>query len=873
MRPSHSHANFIAKGGDSQTLTFRKPMKFLRIITLLLASFALAAKAQDTADPATARAVTKEAQAATWFAEANKVYDYGKLEQTNGNFSTAARAFAACVPMFERFANTYSKHPDAPKAIYRAGVANLLIGRREAAESKFISTLMITKKRGPTAAAAAFRLGALAYNDKYFKTALPHFALAASQTDKPATRQKALNYQARSLLLTQKIPEAEVVLKKLVDDPNKPNDFRDQARLALAHIAATSGKLPEAFALYQALAKIDTTDPALISIKAQAIVHGGMTAMRLGKTEEGFNMLDTALKTVGLPDDSKAEAQLMLMQHEFSTGDFNKVQTLFRLGPYKAARPETTAETLLYAGRASAKLGQHNAAVEMFIGVDRTVPNTRMAFEASYRKLLSFYEMRGTNIPELTNSFVELYKNKYSKSPWIQEARVMKAETYFSFEDYANATEAWERVDFKRLPEPLQGPSLFKSGWSLVESGDYNSALQVLSEFISRYPESPDVPAAIAKRAQSSLEAGDQVAALADCERILENSENSPALTAFALQLSGRLYRLERRNDKMIEAYQTLLRDYDQQSQDTVARANYNMGLGYFDEGELETALIHLNKARTLVPEFYEESAGTTIALCYYRLKDSDELRKAVARLYAINPNKVLPRRLLVWLGLQMYEKSNFVDAEHFLTLVVDADGPDDADLGLWKALAKSRLEIPGREDGALEAVQIILANEDDAFWRCDAFLDKTNALIALGRWDEAEVSAHRGLDLDPQGTIKAGLHLALGDISLARADYHAASSSYVRAAEFFLNDTTIQPMALYKAAWCLSKAGDSNAAEAFEERLRMDHPDWKAPSNFNVKPGSALQPKTAQAPTESQQPAPNETPASLPSGITPVSN
>ena len=862
-------------------------MIFVRLTSLLSIAFTVFAAAQEPVNPAQAKAgqaVALENRAEAWFAEANKVYDYGKLEQQNKNITNASRAFAACIPMFERFANTYPKHADAPKAIYRAGVSNLLLGRVEAAESKFVSTLILTKRKGQTAATAAFRLGALAYNAKYFKTALPHFSLVASQTDKPDLRHQALNYQARCLLLTQKVPEAANILRRLVDDPHEPNNFRDQARLALAHISATSGKLDEAYELYQTLAGIETTDAALLSIKAQAIVHGGMTAMRLGKSEQGLKMLNTALKTAGLPDDAKAEAQLMLMQHEFSQENYQKVQELFRAGVFKAARPETTAENLLFAGRASAKLGQHNAAVEMFIGVDRTVPNTKMAFEASYRKLLSFYEMRGTNIPELTNSFVELYKNEYS-SPWIEQARVMKAETYFSFEDYANATQAWERVDFTRLPKNMKGPSLFKKGWSLVENGNYNSAIGTLSDFISQYPDSPDYHAAIAKRAQSYLEVGDRLSALTDCNRILEHKKDAPALTAFALQLSGRLYRLERNNDKMLEAYTRLLSDFDSLSQDTVARANYNMGLGYFDQGDFETALIHLNKSRSLVPEFYEESAGTTISLCHYRLKDSEELRKAVSRLYAINPDKVLPRRLLVWLGLQMYEKSNFSAADHYLSLVVAADDPSKPDIGVWKALAKSRLGVPNQEERALEAVAVLLSHEDDAFWRCDAFLDKANGLIALKRWNAAEISFHRGLDLDPQGTIKAGLHLALGDISLARADYSAAASAYVRAAEFFLNDTAIQPLALYKAAWSLDKAGNDSAANAFQERLKMDHPDWKAPSQFKIKPGSALQPNTASlsqpaAPAEKTpaekapvEKAPVENKAALSPGIIPISN
>ena len=110
----------------------------------------------------------------------------------------------------------------------------------------------------------------------------------------------------------------------------------------------------------------------------------------------------------------------------------------------------------------------------------------------------------------------------------------MRAETYFSFSDYAQATSAWEKVNFSKLPEKLKGPSYFKSGWSLVENGDYNSAINVLSEFISRYPESPDLMAAVAKRAESYLEVGDRISALSDFERVLEAKPKTP-LAAFAL--------------------------------------------------------------------------------------------------------------------------------------------------------------------------------------------------------------------------------------------------------------------------------------------------------------------------------------------------
>lgn len=828
-----------------------------RILPALLITGFLPVQAQDEAPPLRPEPVVEDI-ATKWFEEADRVYNYAKV--ASDKFEQQ-RALRACIPLYERFIARFPKDDNVPAARYRCGVAHLLLGNRGAAETYFTKTISASRRRGHQAGVAAFRLGGLAYNDKYFKTAIPHFQLAASEVDKASIRHQSLNYLARCYLLTDRTKDASVILRRLVNDPEEPNAYKDSARLALAHISATQGQLEEAFALYQDLSMLDSKDPEVLEIRAQAIVHGGMAALQLpGKREIGLKMLNTAIRTVGLPDESKTEAQLTLMQLAFDQENHEEVLSLFRLGPFTAARADTAAKVLLLGGRSAAKLGQHNAAIEMFNGVDRAVPNTRIAFEASYRKLLSFYELRSPVITDLVESFVEIYGGRYAKSPWIQEARVMRAETFFSFGDFASATRAWERVNFARLPEDMRGPAYFKSGWALVENEDYNSAIGQLSEFISRFPESPDLHAALAKRAQAYLAVGDRITALADCERVLTEKPRTP-LASFALQLSGRLYRLERKHDKMIESYQTLLTNFEGLSPDTIARAHYKIGIGLFEEGDYEQALSEFAQARQMVPEFYEDSAGTYSAMCQYRLKDADALRQTVSRLYSVNPRKVLPRRMLLWLGLQMYEKSNFSAADHYLSIAATPENPTETDLGVWKALAKSRLEVPGQQTRAIEALEIILAQEDDPFWRSDAFLDKANALIALNEWDEAEISAHRGLDFDPQGTIKAGLHLALGDVALARADYEGAANSYVRAAELFLNEVNIQPMALHKAAYCFAELGDQTKAQAFRDRLRLAHPDWQAPDKLDIVPGSALKRTHTVTP-----------PPSLPEGVTPIS-
>jgi tetratricopeptide (TPR) repeat protein len=227
-------------------------MTSLRILFAATLAFSLETVAQeDTPPPLSEADLSSE-----WFQEANRLYDAAKVEwkPKTGDRAKAYRYFKASIPLFERFINTYPENPDAPKARYRSGQAYLLTGDRGAAEGAFLDTLNMTNKRGHTASTAAFRLGALAYNDKYYKTARPYFAITARETDKPDLRHQALNYQARCLMLTERISEAETVLRRLVNDPDEPNKFKNQASLALAHIAATTGKLEEAFALYQTIA-------------------------------------------------------------------------------------------------------------------------------------------------------------------------------------------------------------------------------------------------------------------------------------------------------------------------------------------------------------------------------------------------------------------------------------------------------------------------------------------------------------------------------------------------------------------------------------------------------------------------------------------
>ena len=166
----------------------------------------------------------------------------------NGPRKTAL--FQTAKELFQQFITANPDHPEVPKAYYRSGVSDLLTGKRALAEEAFRSTLKSSNQKGQTAASAAYRLGALAYNGDEFTDAAPYFFISKNETDKPTIKTSSLNYLARCHLQTKQIDEAQTALEELVALDSEENEFKPQALLALAHLHATKGELKQASQYY-----------------------------------------------------------------------------------------------------------------------------------------------------------------------------------------------------------------------------------------------------------------------------------------------------------------------------------------------------------------------------------------------------------------------------------------------------------------------------------------------------------------------------------------------------------------------------------------------------------------------------------------------
>ena len=282
----------------------------------------------------------------------------------------------------------------------------------------------------------------------------------------------------------------------------------------------------------------------------------------------------------------------------------------------------------------------------------------------------------------------------------------------------------------------------------------------------------------------------------------------------------------------MIVSYQNLLAlpgaEIDQKSR---ADAQYWMGWGYYKQQKWKKAITHFKEARVLLPARYREPAGVHIVLAAYSLLDSDQLKEGVDQLLSDAPHQQFPARMLTWLGLERFSKGDYDGANRFLGLATTPEAPTQTDTLVWRHLAKARLETRDFE-GAAAALEILLSLDQEDFWKADALLDKSHALIGLQKWEEAQSSAGGGITLNPSGTVQAGLYLAIGDIGMHRMDYETAAANYLKASKLFIDDREIKPLGLLRAAEALEKGGQLERATQIRKQLREEFPSWKSPES-----------------------------------------
>lgn len=750
---------------------------------------------------------------------ANDLFTRGKnlydAAQSSTDADNRKASFERSAVIFSLYLNEFPTHPNAEMAWWYLGNSYYQGGQIDEGMRCF-HTLLNRYGKGKWVAAAAYTLAADHYNKAEYNMAAPLFERFAQNAAKPEDRPRGLYFAGSSYRMLGRDREAATAFLKVIDDPAGVL-FAPQSKLALGHITAKTGKLADALAIYQQL----LASPCQIKIRGEAALHAAMTATKLDQTELAEKYLNTIMSTPGM-EAFRLDAQTSLMVNHFTKQEYTQVIELFRSTSLKADGAKEAARLMLVA-RSELRLKKPQDALAHFREVERLVdPQHDMAFQASYYRLLCFFQIEGRHLPDQVDGFLQIYRKSRPDDPRIHTALLMKAETLFSNKDLTAAAKVYSEIQASRISDKNRPGLYYQRGWCLAEAGDAQGAIRSLSEFISKYPKDSRLPSAIAKRASAYAANAEPAKAILDYDRL--TSPGTPAeLSSFAWLESARLRRTEANLPDMITRYRGLLDNVKDLNPKLQAEANYWIGQGLTKTNAAKDAVPYLEKARELRPETYAKHAGLLLTLGYFAAQNSLKLNAEIDRAIDAKYDADVPEQIVQWAGMQAYNADNFAAAARFLNLVANPQEPRETPKEVWRYLAKARLET-GAAEAALEATTHVLDVEDNPGWKADGLLDRGRALLALKRPAEARLATDEALAMRPQGRTNAGLRILSGDLKLLDNDLAGAAAEYTIVVEFH-DDKDLKPLALNKLIAILETQHDTAGAEKYRRQLQAEFP------------------------------------------------
>lgn len=752
-----------------------------------------------------------------FFQRGRNVYDEARAAQDVGQ---KLRLFTKAVQILEAYLMDFPNHENAAKAWWYLGSSYQQIDRHRDAKRCY-GALLQRFQKGPWVAAAAYALAADHYNSKQFVVAAPLFERYGAEAVKKGEAARGYYYAGHCYRQSGMHAQAVGAFRKVIADP-AGGQFVPMAKIGLGHCALHMKNDQEALDTFVSVTEMEVT-PAT---KGEALLNAAVAARRLDKLEVGVHYLERIVRDAEMKSLWPSAYSSLLRVH-FERQDYQKVVQLHEQSKGKL-QGEQEAARLLLIGRAQMRLNQSKQALELFRAIERQVaPQSDLAFQASYYRLMCFYRVEGKHVPEQVDAFLQLYGNTRSNDSRTHTALMMKAESLHAEGKIAAAAQVYNKVDENKVSEANRAGLLYQRGWCLAEAGDQRGAIRSLSLFIGAHEEDERIPSAIAKRAKVYEEMSQLEQAVGDYDRLIELGKPMDMLT-FGWMESARLRRTANQLEDMMVRYQGLLEARLELDDKLKAEANYWLGWGRVKTNQPELSIAPLEKARELRGDLYGKHAGLLLALGYFAAQNIEKLAEEVHLAIEGEYQDDLPDQAIQWVGMQSYNGANYHDSAIFLALIANPDEPRETPKEVWRYLGKSLLEI-GLAEQALPSINNVLDLENNPAWRADGLLDRGRALFQLNRPVDSRKAVDEALGMQPQGRTRGSLRILAGDLDIMEGDPKKASAQYLIVVSF-IDDMELKPLALYKLVAAQEAAGQTEDAAKYRTQLQTAFPDWKAP-------------------------------------------
>ena len=763
---------------------------------------------------------------------------YLQARNTQGAADRAA-AMKRAAELFGSYVRKFPKAANHNRALYLQALCQAEAGENAASNNNLAK--LANKTHGEYAAAAAYKLATQSAQRQLWDKALGYYAIVVKESNRPELRNDAMYRQGRAQLQLGQRKEAEASFRSLQELKGVNPAIAQSSLLSIAQMKTEDGQDQEAYELFRRLLAMPGLDQR---VKGVAMLQAARLAARLGKSRESQELYTQLMKIPGM-EKYAAEGQMETVLALFKEKKYEEVVKRVARNYAPLDDAEKEARRALIVGQSHMEIRQYAPAMEWFKMVENTLPGSALAADAGYRRIICSQQVKGTNFFQLA----ERYLNTYAASgcataglPCIDLVRLMYADRMM-LHDTVSAARQFEALNIEQLPESVRADAVYKKAWCAAQ-GDTYDPLPSLDYFISTFKDDLRMPEALALRGTVLVKQAKPGQALADFDRVIREYPQAEVI-AVCWQRAAQVCAATN-PQKMVEYYEGLIKHYEElvkrggkNKPAAIAEAHYNIGCALYETKPAD-AVPHFREARTLNAEQYASLVDLRLVHCFFKMKDADNLRRALKTLEATNIGtyNALPPAILRWCGWTCFQSRNYLDANKYLSdaLVREprekytaADGSEQerpkVEPIVWKTLARARLELRLFAEG-LQPAEFYVAMESQPYRKAEGLRDQALLLIGLNRAAEARKLCEEAIAMGIDGPIKSALFMTLGDGFFADKQYAEAAKYYGRTANV-VSDKEMKPTALYKIVRALQLCDKSGEAAQYEENLRSEFPGW----------------------------------------------